>query len=273
MSFGFRGMCGWETASHGIRQDGKDSARRDRICRTSPVGVQFGQRTIERDCDPIERIRKSGMQIVNVRMARTHYRMVTRRCTWRLAGAAQVCLALLLIVLVPLAPWIAVRAQKPPAQYQIKAAYLLNFLEFVVWPDDAYADPQGTWVIGIVGDTPFGDDLGRMTIGKTVQGRKLVNRRFLPGSDYCACHILFISSSEKKHLQTILENLRGTSVLTVSDMDGFLESGGMIQFMAEDNRVLLAINVGATSRAGLKVSSKLLAFAHRVTGIDHRAGN
>jgi YfiR/HmsC-like len=206
-------------------------------------------------------------------MARGHHGRTTRRRTWGLACAAQICAALLLIVLVILASGIVARAQQSPAGYHTKAAYLLNFLKFVGWPEDAYADPMGQWVIGIVGDDPFGDDLGRMTIGQIVEGRTLVNRRFLPGSDYRECHILFISASEKKHLRTILNNLRGTSILTVSDMDHFLESGGMVQFTMEDNHVELAINVAATSQARLKVSSKLLTFARRVIGIEPGAGN
>jgi YfiR/HmsC-like len=101
--------------------------------------------------------------------------------------------------------------------------------------------------------------------GKTVQGRDLVIRKYLPGETMRGATILFISASEKKRLPQILASLHGTSVLTDADTDGFLTAGGMIQFLSEDNHVRFAINVDAAIRARLKVSSKLLSLA-RVAG-------
>jgi hypothetical protein len=70
----------------------------------------------------------------------------------------------------------------------------------------------------------------------------------------------------------ILSSLRGSSVITVADMGGFLEAGGMIQFLNENDRVRFAINVDATSRAKLKLSSKLLSLAKVVGGEVKEAG-
>jgi hypothetical protein len=67
--------------------------------------------------------------------------------------------------------------------------------------------------------------------------------------------------------------LRGSSVLTVADMDNFVESGGMVQFVVQDARVRVAIDVGATERARLKVSSKLLSLAHVVAGPEKVVNN
>jgi hypothetical protein len=76
-----------------------------------------------------------------------------------------------------------------------------------------------------------------------------------------------------KRLPAILTVLRGSSVLTVADMDNFIGSGGMVQFVVEDARVRVAIDVGATTRARLKVSSKLLLLAHVVPGTERGANN
>jgi len=59
----------------------------------------------------------------------------------------------------------------------------------------------------------------------------------------------------------------------VADVDNFISSGGMIQFVVEDSRVRLAIDVGATGRARLKISSKLLALARAVTTSAESANN
>lgn len=70
----------------------------------------------------------------------------------------------------------------------------------------------------------------------------------------------------------ILSSLRGSSVITVADMEGFLDAGGMIQFLNENDRVRFAINVDASSRAKLKLSSKLLSLAKVVGGEVKEAG-
>jgi uncharacterized protein DUF4154 len=165
------------------------------------------------------------------------------------------------------------RAQEGVSEYQVKAAYLFNFLKFVEWPEDAFSDALAPFVIGVVGEDPFGNSLPQVVIGKTVQGRDLVIRVFHAGEDLRSAHILFISASEKKRLPVILSPLRGSSVLTVADMEGFAESGGMIQFVSENNRVRFAINADSARRARLRISSKLLSLAIPLQGNVKDSGN
>jgi hypothetical protein len=166
-----------------------------------------------------------------------------------------------------------VLAQEALPEYQVKAAYLYNFLKFVEWPESAFPDPLAPIVIGISGNDPFGNSLPQVIIGKTVQGRDLVIHKYHSGEDMHGAHILFISPSEKKRLPQILSSLSGSSVLTVSDAAGFLDAGGMIQFLPENDRVRFAINVDASSRAKLKMSSKLLSLAKVVGGNSKETGN
>ncbi len=163
-------------------------------------------------------------------------------------------------------------AQETLPEYQVKAAYLFNFLKFVEFPSESFDDPLAPFVIGVVGDDPFGNALPQVVIGKTVQGRDLVIHLYRTGEDLRGAHILFISASERKRLPMILSGLRGSSVLTVSDTEGFLEAGGMIQFLNENNRVRFAINADATSRANLKVSSKLMSLA-KIVGVNGKAAD
>jgi hypothetical protein len=164
-------------------------------------------------------------------------------------------------------------AQDALPEYQVKAAYLFNFLKFVEYPNESFMDPLAPIVIGVIGDDPFGNALPQVVIGKTVQGRDLVIHVYRIGEDLRSAHILFISASERKRLPMILSSLRGSSVLTVADTEGFLEAGGMIQFLSENDRVRFAINVDATSRAKLKMSSKLLSLARAVGANSKETGN
>ena len=163
-------------------------------------------------------------------------------------------------------------AQQAPSEYEVKAAYLFNFLKFVEWPTDMSPSPSGKWVIGVVGVSPFGEELAQVVSGKVVQGHELQVKNFQAAEDLRTCHILFISDSERKRIPAILTALNSSSVLTVGDMDNFTRAGGMIQFVMEDGRVRFVIDVGAASRARLKVSSKLLSLARDVTGAE-RVGN
>jgi hypothetical protein len=198
-------------------------------------------------------------QIVNVRI----------RPVWLRVSRTVILLALL--VSTKIATPSEGHAQNSPSVYQVKAAYLFNFVKFVEWPEEAFADPLAPIVIGIVGDDPFGDALPQVVLGKTVQGRDLIIRKYHAGEDLRGSHILFISASEKKRLPQILSSLHGSCVLTVADIDGFLEEGGMILLFSEENRVRFAINVEAANQAKLKVSSKLLSLA-RVVGRKGKEG-
>jgi len=191
------------------------------------------------------------------------------RCVWprTLRVTAGKVLALVLVTACAVAGSVlqAGAQSEPPTEYQIKAAFLYNFAKFVEWPPDAFADPHAPIVLGIVGEDPFGGVLDKIVLGKTVNGRGLVIKRLKLGPDLRNCHILFLNSSEKKHLAPILESLQGSSVLTVGETDRFAQSGGVINFIFEENKVRFEINSETAARAGLKISSKLLALARIVT--------
>ena len=149
----------------------------------------------------------------------------------------------------------------PPSEYQLKAVFLYNFAKFVEWPAESFADDQSPIILGILGEDPFGDTIDQIIKGKTIKDRELTIKRFEKIEKLEACHILFISSSEEKRLEEILETLRDSSVLTVGEMKQFARSGGMINFTVRESKIRFEINVDAAERAKLKISSKLLKLA------------
>ena len=159
---------------------------------------------------------------------------------------------------------IAAAQSDPPSEYEVKAAFLFNFTKFVEWPDGSFNDPHAPIVIGIIGDDPFGDSLVRIVAGQQVQGRSVVIRKARFGEDLRHCHVLFISASERQRSAQILAGLRDASVLTVSDIDGFAEAGGSMQFVMQENRVRFLVNLDAATQSKLRVSAKLLALAQVV---------
>jgi hypothetical protein len=147
----------------------------------------------------------------------------------------------------------------PSPEYQVKAVFLFNFAQFVAWPRQASS--EGSLVIGVLGEDPFGAYLDQTVRGEEVNDRPLVVQRFRRVTDIKACHVLFVSRSEYDRMEHILGTLKGRSVLTVSDADDFTAHGGMIQFFTERNKIRMRINLDAVKAADLKVSSKLLRVA------------
>jgi len=184
-------------------------------------------------------------------------------------------------------------AAAPRSRYETKAGYLLNFAEFIEWPAGAFADAKSPIILGVVGKDPFGPELDKLQ-GKTANGRKLEIKRFkgalefrgeaTPGrrqddlsskqakklAEMKSCHMLFITSSEKNYLPQTLKPFRGTSVLTVGEIESFAREGGMITFVDSENSVQLEINLAAAEQARLKISSKLLSLA-KVIKIEREA--
>ena len=156
------------------------------------------------------------------------------------------------------------RAQAPaPSEYQLKAAFLYNFAKFIDWPPEAFADGKSPFIIGILGDNPFGNDLEPMVAGKKINEHPIAVQTNFAAAEATNCHILFISSSEKKRLPEIIQSLRGTTVLTVGETERFIETGGIINFVPEAGKIRFQINGDAARAARLKVSSKLLNLAVR----------
>ena len=173
--------------------------------------------------------------------------------------------AFLMLALAAAVVWpTAVSAQSVQLrEYDIKAAYLYNFINYIDWPADSLPPAGGTITIGIVGENPFGQALNPLN-GKPVKGRTLIVKQVATAKDLEACQIVFISASEKARLPEIFAQLKDARVLTVSEMDGFASQGGIINFISERNKVRFEINPDAARRLGLTISSELLKLARLV---------
>lgn len=151
-----------------------------------------------------------------------------------------------------------------PTEYEVKAAFLLNFTRFVEWPQMAFPDPGAPLVIGIVGEDPFGDVLPKLVQGQKAQGRPIEIRRFREAEDCGDCHVLFLSRSVADEAKRILRRLGSRPVLTVNENEDFVRDGGVIRFALVNETVRFDINLKAAEAAELKVSSKLVAVARSV---------
>ncbi|HEX7704973.1 MAG TPA: YfiR family protein [Thermoanaerobaculia bacterium] len=152
-------------------------------------------------------------------------------------------------------------------EYEVKAAFLLNFARFVEWRPETL--PAGAPLqIGIVGKHDFGTALDHVIRGRSANGHPIVLRQLQWQDDLTNCHIVFISASEESNLTEILTRLGKHQVLTVSDIDRFSLRGGMVELRMVGNRVRFDINRASARDAHITISSKLLNVARAV----HAAG-
>jgi len=238
-------------------------------------------------------------------------------------------------------------------EYEVKAAFMYNFLKFVDWPEEKMASNGNQIIIGIIGQDPFGSAADILR-DKKVEDRKVVIKHFddfqqlkeavemdkaelteklktlskssiiyrnhngqiviKPTDEFNElksitdgaarekkieelkkrgflladpskaediktiietiangqmgalkkCHLLFICPSEKKTVNEIIDLVKNQGVLTVADTQEFLETGGIVNFVIEDNKVRFDINLTASEKAGLKIRSQLLRLAKKV---------
>jgi hypothetical protein len=155
-------------------------------------------------------------------------------------------------------------AQSSPQaeDYQVKAAFLLNFTKFIEWPASAFEEANSALSICLLGDDPFNGLLEKLVEGEAVNGHKLVVRSIRQVPKSRSCQVLFINKPEKEIPAILAET--GNGVLTVSDREGFLRDGGMIAFVIQSRHVRFDINLRAASRATLSLSARLLNVARLV---------
>jgi hypothetical protein len=149
-------------------------------------------------------------------------------------------------------------------EYRVKAAFLYNFAKFIEWPPQSFKGPDDPITICVVGQNPFGPMIEDTVRGKTLEGRAFVVRNVPNVQPTGGCHILFISSSERKQVHSILENVKTPGVLTVGEAEGFARNGGIINFKLDGGKVRFEVNLEAAAKEGLQIRSNLLSLAEIV---------
>ena len=167
--------------------------------------------------------------------------------------------------------WLATALLCMPAQaaeesleYPVKAAFLAKFGGFVEWPAGAFAAAASPLQLCVLGDDPFGAVLDRAVSGQQAAGRPIEVKRLKAVRPDSGCHIVYIAPSEAPRLAQVAEALRGSSVLTVSDVKASAGAVGIINFVVKDERVRFDIDDEAAAQNRLAISSKLLGVALNV---------
>ncbi len=149
------------------------------------------------------------------------------------------------------------------SERSVKAAFLYKFASYVQWPDaDAKTDAPIT--IGVIGATDFARELAEITANRTISSRPINVRRLTTGNSLDGLEILFIAKEERDHLPQVLSAARERPILTVTESEGGLSSGSIINFTLDQDRVRFEISLYAAEKSQLRLNARLLAVAQDV---------
>jgi hypothetical protein len=154
----------------------------------------------------------------------------------------------------------ALLADGQSREYEIKAAFIYQLSQFADWPTRS---GERTFNVCVLGADPFGGNLKSLE-SRTHLNQPLVAAHLQSAVSARDCGIVYLADDQRGNVPTILNQLRGYPVLTVSSLPGFVDQGGGVGFVVENARVRLEINNQAVRRAQIKMSAKLLEVAKRV---------
>ena len=166
---------------------------------------------------------------------------------------------------------LVLRAGDTTLEYQVKAAFLYNFARFADWPPETMARGNSIGIC-VMGRDPFGNALEPTFRGKVINGRPFSVKRIPEGASFNECHILFLGSPDSQSSPALLRTAGHAGILTIGETPGFIEAGGMIEFVLVENKVRFKINPDTTQRAHIRLSAQLLQLAWVVrdpTGRGH----
>ncbi|MFC1567775.1 YfiR family protein [Pseudomonadota bacterium] len=146
---------------------------------------------------------------------------------------------------------------------EIKAVYIYNFIRFTEWPDDTFSPAQSR-ELSILGNLSLLKTLKRDTFRKTAKDTSLDIHACQTPACLEKSHVLFIDSSQSRKLTKIITSLKNRPILTISDIPGFADKGGMIEMKKEKERVVFIVNLKAAFKAKLYISAQLLQLAELV---------
>ncbi len=192
------------------------------------------------------------------------------RCAKTIKATLITGIALLAGILLPENPVVSVAGKAyamRAGEFEVKAAYLYHFTQFIHWPESAFDNSDSTFNICLMGGNPFGTALSPI-FQRSYKGHSFSLMFPSESPAINECHILYLNMLSDEREAEILAQVATQPVLVISSSPGFIEQGGDIGFLSINDSVRFAINRDAGVKRGLVSSAKLLELAVQV--IDTR---
>jgi hypothetical protein len=147
-------------------------------------------------------------------------------------------------------------------QESVKAAFVLRFSGYVTWSGKDL--PGDKFTIAVLGADDVVQDLQTLAADYKVHGRPVEVRRVNSLHSATMAQIVYVGTNRRGDPRYELAPLAGKGVLIITDAQGALDAGSVINLLVVDQRIRFEVSLNGARSQGLKISSDLLALAARV---------
>jgi len=147
---------------------------------------------------------------------------------------------------------------------RVKAAFIYKFIDYIGWPQNLFSQPDAPLTIAVMGDNQLADELSNLVADRTVNGRPIVVRKLSDINPSTVIQVLFVGQNESTKISQVTKALEPRPILIVTESEGALAKGSIINFMMIDGHVRFEIALDSAEKRGLKLSSRLLEVAQNV---------
>lgn len=164
----------------------------------------------------------------------------------------------------------------------VMAAYLRYIAALTSWPGDEAAAADRPIRIGVVGRDPNGVMTPIRARTQSGEGLLAQDRQIelldlqSAGGDrdraqIASCALLFLSEGAEADWQRLRPVVGALPIVTVSEMEGFTDQGGMIEYFVDrrSGKVRMKVNLPAVRAAGVSLSARFLTL-NSVILVDER---
>ncbi len=156
----------------------------------------------------------------------------------------------------PPAPFSFLARAQSHDERAVRAAYVYSLMQYIDWPE-----PKSDLVIGFEGDPATGDVLQALLNGRSSNGHRIRVVLFPPPQNLQSCNIFYLADGSAGDVRRTLDSLRGKAILTVGESEPFARDGGMVALVNTGDHIKIDVNLDATQRAGIRISSRVLNLA------------
>lgn len=140
--------------------------------------------------------------------------------------------------------------------------FVYNFTKYFDWPADT---KNGDFKIQVLGHASVGDELKAITSGKTVGHQRIVVELITTPEQFNPhAHILFLGHWQTRHLESIKQKSSGKPILLVTEFEGLLQKGSIINFIIREGKIMFELNKTTAETSGLQIDLRLKELAYSV---------
>jgi hypothetical protein len=151
----------------------------------------------------------------------------------------------------------------PPEEYELKAAFVLNFIRLVNWEDVPGEKDSSDLPVCALANSDFANAVRQAVAGK-MAGKRSISFKLTRSPDPLRCRTLIVDSTEYPVARPALNAVGNAQVLTIGNGPGFLPIGGMFELVVQERKVQFNASLDAVRGANLDVSARLLQLSRNL---------